>query len=156
MIIRQATIEDNEEISCLLKQICALHQKERPDYFKENSKKYSEYEFYNIIKDNNRPVFVAVVENKILGYCFCIIKYISHPVLNDHKTLYIDDFCVDETCRRQGLGQKLFEKALWYAKQINARYIELNVWDFNESAIKFYEQCGFRTRSRKMEFLIEN
>ena len=30
--------------------------------------------------------------------------------------------------------------------------IELDVWEFNDTALKFYESLGFRTYRRYMEF----
>jgi len=153
--IRRATTSDIPALITLLHQICTLHHNARPDMFKANSKKYDETQLAAILADETRATFVANNESgSVLGYCFCKIEHVTHPVLNDHTTLYIDDFCVDEACHRQGVGKMLFASVHEYAKQINANYIELNVWECNENAIKFYESCGFTTRSRKMEMVL--
>ena len=154
--VRRAESGDNDQIIKLLLQIADFHHKGRPDIFKEGSKKYNKDEFAAILEDENRPVFVAVDEsNNVFGYCFCMInKYTAHAVFTEHSTLYIDDFCVDETCRGQGIGKKIFAEVLAYAKQIGVYNIDLNVWEFNESAIGFYESCGFMPKSRKMEMIL--
>lgn len=37
------------------------------------------------------------------------------------------------------------------AKKLNCERIELNCWEFNETAIKFYEEIGMKTQRRIME-----
>ena len=91
----------------------------------------------------------------VLGYCFCIIKRnAGHAVLNDFNSLYIDDFCVDPGCQKMGVGKMLFAAVKEYARQINVYEIDLNVWEFNEGAIRFYERCGFKTQRRHMELIL--
>ena len=66
----------------------------------------------------------------------------------------IDEMCINEQFRKKGIGKKLFEDVKNYAKEINANYIELMVWDFNQSAMKFYEKMGMKTRIKRMEYKI--
>jgi len=154
--IRRAETKDINEITKILSQIAELHYHGRPDIFKSGTKKYSEDEFENILNDPNRPVFVAVNDNDtVLGYCFCmVVQYARHAVFNDYSSLYIDDFCVDESYRGQAIGKKIFAEVKEYAKQIGVYNIDLNVWEFNESARKFYESCGFKTQRRRMEMIL--
>ncbi|MEI6578251.1 MAG: GNAT family N-acetyltransferase [Eubacteriales bacterium] len=154
--IRKAQISDNKDVLRLLKQIAELHHIGRPDIFKGNTKKYTKQEFSKILKDKNKPVFVAVDENdNVLGYVFCmVINYKDHAVFNDYHSLYIDDFCVDESMRGQNIGKKLFDAVKIYAKEIGVYNIDLNVWEFNEGAIKFYEKCGFATQRRRLEIIL--
>ena len=58
----------------------------------------------SIIADREKsPIFVGVDDNDmVLGYCFGIVEqFINDNNRTDVKTLYIDDLCVDEKCRRQ-------------------------------------------------------
>ena len=89
---------------------------------------------------------------RILGYCFCAVEHRApSAILNGSCLLYIDDFCVDEGSRRLGIGRRLFDAAVGHARQVGARSVELNVWEFNEGARRFYESLGFRTQRRRME-----
>ena len=91
----------------------------------------------------------------VLGYCFCIVKRFSdHAVIKDYSSLYIDDFCVDPNKQKRGVGKLILNMAKEYAKQIGVYEIDLNVWEFNEGAIKFYERCGFVTQRRHMELIL--
>lgn len=154
--VRKAKVYDSNGVLNLLKQIAAYHQNGRPDLFKVASSKYSKEEFTEILQDEDKPVFVAVNEdNKVLGYTFCIVKrFKSHPVYKDRTSLYIDDLCVDESVRGQHIGKRLFENVKVYAKKIGCYNIDLNVWEFNENAEKFYENCGMTTQRRIMEFIL--
>ncbi len=154
--IRKAQNSDSKGVLRLLEQIAELHHQGRPDIFKSNTKKYTEDEFSEILKDKDKPIFVAVDEDEnVFGYVFCMVtSYKDHAVFNDYCSLYIDDFCVDEGARGQNIGKKLFEAIKTYAKEMGVYNIDLNVWEFNQGAIKFYEKCGFATQRRTMEMVL--
>ena len=154
-VIRKAQPQDIDGLIRLLRQILDLHYKNRPDIFVADSQKYAREEIEDILKDENRPIFVAADNNNhILGYCFCKLHRPNHSVLRKQLTLYIDDFCVEEALRGQGVGKKLFDAVLIYAREQGAYNIDLNVWSFNETAIKFYENLGFSTRRQTMELIL--
>ena len=155
MEIRQANLSDINGLVQLLRQISKLHHEGRPDLFKPNSQKFSATEVEKILEDKNFRVFVAADDkDDVLGYCFCKLRTSTHPVLHTYTALYIEDFCVDETLRGQGIGKNLFDAALEYGKAQGVYNIELNVWNFNEGAVKFYEGLGFSARSTVMERIL--
>ena len=69
----------------------------------------------------------------------------------DRTELYIDDLCVDETCRGQGIATLLYAHVTDFAKALGCTFITLNVWCGNESAMKFYEKAGMTARNIHME-----
>lgn len=153
MLIRQATINDINEISNLLRQIQQIHFEGRPDIFKCNSQKYSASELKAIIANDATPIFVYVNDTKqIIGYVFCVItKTENSNTLNGRSTLFIDDLCVDASYRGQGIGMKLFEFAKKIAIESQCEGITLNVWNFNTSAINFYQKIGMKPLKTTME-----
>lgn len=152
--IRNAQETDLSRLSELLRQICDFHVKGRPDVFR-HGQKYTEAELIGIINDPSRPVFVAELDGDVVGYAFCILKRRENdPVLRDMLTVYIDDLCIDENCRRGGVGRALFEHVKTYAKEIGAYNIDLNVWEFPGSALNFYEKMGMKTERRYMELIL--
>lgn len=156
MNIRRALISDMQGINKLLNQVLMVHHNGRPDLFKANVKKYTDEELEESIEDNNKPIFVAVDDNEeVLGYAFCVFQqYINNNILTDIKTLYIDDLCVDEGKRGMHIGKALYEYVVGYAKSENCYNITLNVWSCNESAMKFYEHCGFVPQKVGMEKIL--
>ena len=68
-MIRRAIKKDIPKIIDLLKQVCLVHHKGRPDIFKIGTK-YSAEELKAILKDDIRPILVSVDENdNVQGYC---------------------------------------------------------------------------------------
>ena len=152
MEIRLAQVRDIPGIIDLLQQVGEVHHRIRPDLFRSGAQKYNESDLEALLKDPARPIFAAVEDGKLLGYCFCILEETKdNPVLMDDKTLYIDDLCVDETVRGKHVGKTLYEHARAYAKEIGCRSLTLNVWCGNDSAMAFYEKRGLKPRKIYME-----
>lgn len=151
MNIRLAEKQDIPALIDLLKQVGQVHHDIRPDIFQNRCQKYDEAALAALLQDAARPVFVAEDE-KVRGYCFCIVRsFAGEPVMTDRKELYIDDLCVDENRRGQGVAKALFAYAKDYAASIGCSFVTLNVWNGNDGAMKFYEKAGMTPRSVTME-----
>ena len=70
------------------------------------------------------------------------------------KSMFIDDLCVDSSCRGQHIGEQLFEHVKSEAKKIGCYEVTLNVWTGNFGAEHFYEKMGMKTKERTMEFIL--
>lgn len=153
--IRFAQKNDIPKLVELLSQVLSVHANGRPDIFKYNVTKYNDTELEAIIADETRPIFVAESDGAVCGYAFCILQCpLTNSVLNPIKTLYIDDLCVDENCRGAKIGTKLFEAAKAFAREKGCYNITLNVWSFNESAMKFYESLCMKPQREYKEFIL--
>lgn len=155
MNIRRATEKDLKGINNLLCQVLKVHSDGRPDIFKSGTKKYTDNELIEIINDDTKPIFVAVEEDKVLGYAFCVFqKHINNNILTDIKTLYIDDLCVDHKKRGMHIGKNLYDYVVAFAKEQGCYNITLNVWALNDGAIKFYEALGLKPQKIGMEQIL--
>lgn len=156
MQIRRAENKDAEKILDLLRQVLNIHAAIRPDVFIPDTTKYTESELYDMFKDDTRPVFVAVSDDdKVLGYAFCVLK--KQPFSNNmvpFTSLFIDDLCVDESCRGMHIGQKLFDFVKDQAKALGCYEITLNVWEGNDAARGFYENLGLKPKETQMEYIL--
>ena len=87
MMIRRAKKEDISGLNKLLLQVLMVHHNGRPDLFKPNAKKYTDEEIFQIITDDNTPVFVAVDDKEeVLGYAFCVFKqFVNNEIMTDIK-----------------------------------------------------------------------
>ena len=56
------------------------------------------------------------------------------------RMLYLEDFFVEETARRFGVGQKLFDVFHEIAKEKGCKMTKWQVLDWNTPAVKFYEK----------------
>lgn len=153
-MIRKAEKKDIPGIINLLYQVDAVHNDIRPDLFKGNTSKYTEQELEEILDDDDKPIFVYD-DGKILGHAFCQISEVrNHRLLQDAKTLYIDDICVDEHSRGRHIGKALYEYVYNYAKSIGCHNITLNVWEGNDSAYNFYKRMGMHIQKTGMETIL--
>ena len=60
IIIRPAAEKDIPEMLVLLVQVCNVHHRIRPDFFKKDATKYNADELKKILADCSRPIFAAV------------------------------------------------------------------------------------------------
>jgi len=157
MTIRRAVAEDLAGVNKLLFEVEDIHRQGRPDIFKKGAKKYSDEQLLKIFEDGKSPVFVAADEyDNVIGYAFCQIRdNEGEQALNDFKTLFIDDLCVDESERGNHIGKALYKYVLDFAKGIRCHNVTLHVWECNPSALSFYEKMGMRPMSHTMETVLD-
>ena len=152
--IRKASKNDIPGLLALLYQADAVHHGIRPDLFKGNTPKYSEQDLEAIINDESKPIFVYD-DGKIQGHAFCqFVEVKNHRLLQDIKTLYIDDICVDEHVRGKHVGKALYEYVRDYAMSSGCYNITLNVWEGNDSAMCFYRSMGMKVQKTGMEVVL--
>ena len=153
-MIRKANNKDIPRIIELLHQVNMVHHVIRPDLFKPHTTKYNEQELGTMLDDDSKPIFVYD-DGLVLGYAFCQVTEVrGNQLLEDIKTLYIDDICVDENARGRHIGKALYEYVRDYAKSIGCNNITLNVWEGNDSAISFYKNMGMQVQKTTMEIIL--
>ena len=153
-MIRRAEIKDIPGIIELLHQVNMVHHVLRPDLFKPYTTKYNEQELEALIGDDSKPIFVFE-DGRVLGHAFCKITEVKgDKLLQDIKTLYIDDICVDENARGQHVGKALYEYVRDYATSIGCNNITLNVWEGNDAALSFYKNMGMKVQKITMEVVL--
>jgi len=153
-MIRRADKRDIKALIELLYQVDAVHNGIRPDLFKGHTPKYSEQDLEDILNDDSKPIFVFD-DGTVLGHAFCQISEVkNHRLLQDIKTLYIDDICVDEKARGKHVGKALYEYVCDYARSIGCYNITLNVWQGNAPALSFYKKMGMKVQKTGMEEIL--
>lgn len=151
--IREVTKEDFDAFQKLQNLIHSYHQNERPDIYIEHHIEQSRYD--SLLEENNRKVFF--VENGIgESIAYAMIKVTEDPEaakknMVQRKVVTISEIYVLDAYRGRGIGKMLFNKACSYGKAQGAISLELGVWEFNQSAIKFYEMMGMTIQTRRME-----
>lgn len=152
-MVRLATKEDIERVNELRKQVNDVHTNGRPDMFRPGFAQEIQDLAYHMIEDENSDILVVVRDGVICG--FACVGYVERPLspyMLGRRFYHVDEFGVDEAFRRQGVATELFEFIKQEAKEKGFERIELDVWEFNEGAIKFYESVGFLTLRKYLEF----
>ncbi len=155
MEVRFAKEDELDRINELRKQVNDLHVEGKPDVFKPGFCGELR-DFINVIwNDPEQEIVVAVADGIVCG--FAIIHHINkpeNPFMKERDFLDIDEFCVDEAYRRKGVATDLIAFIKEYAKKKGFHRIELNMWEFNQGALAFYESVGFETYRRYMEIML--
>ena len=92
-----------------------------------------------------------------MGITNSVMHALSHfgITVTDRTELYIDDLCVDETCRGQHIGRQTYDAICRYARMRKCHCVTLNVWCCNAGAMKFYEALGLKPQKIGMETILE-
>ena len=156
MEIRRARPEDIDGVYALLRQVLELHAALRPDLFRPGTAKYDHDRLRHLFADDDRPVYVAVdEEGRVAGYAICQLQLRpAADYIVPGRSLYVDDLCVDEKKRGQGLGAALFDHVKQEAAAMGCADVTLNVWEGNDGARAFYEKLGMKPRETRLEYII--
>lgn len=153
MIIRLAQQSDLPQVNAIRRQVHEVHAQGRPDIFHPEFGGALESHIDEIFGGEQTEIVVADREGQICGFAVLeIIDKPETPYSLARRFLRVSEFGVDEVCRRQGIGTRLFDFIKQYAAENGFDTIELDMWEFNEVALPFYESVGFRTYRRYMEY----
>lgn len=117
------------------------------DNSEEDMKKYLDENFSiekltDELNNKNSEFYFAKLEDSVIGYLKLNFGE-SQTELKDNKALEIERIYVPKEYHGQSVGQILYEKAIQVAKQKDADYVWLGVWEENLRALSFYKKNGF-------------
>ena len=156
VIVRYAKGEELESVNNIRKQVNEVHVKGRPDIFREDGWQFIEPFVYTRFDEETSGIIVAAIEDEIVG--FAVVQYIERPESaynKERKYFHIEEFGVDEKHRRKGIATAMIDFAKDDAKKRGFERIELDMWEFNDCALAFYESAGLKTYRRYMECYVE-
>ncbi len=150
--VRKATPNDYNTLCGLFDEMDALHRNNLPHLFQKPGGSVREQEYYSgLIADENAGLFVAETDGKLVGFVHAIVRDTpAFPVFVPRRYAVVDGIVVKSEFQNRGTGRILMDKMQEWAITKGAASIELNVYEFNETAISFYEKLGYQTFSRKM------
>jgi len=100
--------------------------------------------------DNGESIiFVAIVENNPVGFTQLYPKYSSVRAI---QNWILNDLFVEEQYRKQGIGEKLINKAMDFANERGSKFVELSTAIDNYTAQGLYEKIGFEKQGQEMDF----
>ena len=129
-----------------------LHVEGRPDIFRPGFTDELQRYIYQKFDSENSDVIAALINGTICG--FAMVEYIDRPASPyrlSQRSVVIDELGVDTAYRRRGVASALVAFCRQEARRKGFERIELNMWEFNEAALSFYEAVGFRTFRRYLE-----
>jgi ribosomal protein S18 acetylase RimI-like enzyme len=114
---------------------------------KEDLEKYLKESFAadKLIAELENPdaaFYFAEVDDTVIGY-LKINFGDAQTELKDNKSVEIERIYVLQAYHGKKIGQLLFNKAIEIAKEHQAHYVWLGVWEENHRALQFYKKNGF-------------
>jgi diamine N-acetyltransferase len=153
--IRELTIDDILELQKISRQ--TFHETFAALNSEENMAKYLEEELSiekltAELNNTNSAFYFAVYNAQVIGYLKLNFGE-SQTELKEQKAVEIERIYVLKEFHGQHIGQLLYNKAIQVARQKNAEYVWLGVWEENTKAIHFYKKNGFIEFDKHIFFL---
>lgn len=100
------------------------------------------------IEGNKKIKYFGAVENgKVISTCYClIIPNLTHL---GSSIAFVENVVTDSEYRGQGLGRKVMEMAIEFARENNCYKVILQSASFRKEAHQFYKNLGFDGESKK-------
>jgi GNAT superfamily N-acetyltransferase len=145
MNIRHADTRDSLCLSSLCMDVQSLHAEHHPDLFKMPQNEDFAVSFFDeLLADPAASIFIAEEGEEAIGYVLCkLIERAENPFAYANRFLMIDQISVRPSVRGQGVGTALIQRSEALGKELNVHRIQLDSWDFNVEAHKFFEHSGF-------------
>lgn len=151
IVIREATLADGAGLELLYAEIDGLHHEALPQLFRRHEEIARPSTFLaDRLTDDTMRVFVAEVNGRLVGMILLKIRSEEHPIKYSQHYLHVSTLIVAAEFQGQGVAQRLMDTAVTFARERGLSQLRLNVYDFNQRAIAFYEKEGFTTLSRHM------
>ncbi|MBW8522794.1 GNAT family N-acetyltransferase [Chryseobacterium chendengshani] len=143
--IKKVNLNDLSKLQVIAKQ--TFFDTFSPDNTAENTEKYMNESFTtekltSEIENKNSEFYFAISENEVIGY-LKVNSGDAQTELKKENALEIERIYVSKDFHGKKVGQILYDKALTIAKEKNADYVWLGVWEKNTRAIQFYSKNGF-------------
>ena len=131
-LIRDMQLQDFEKVNTVMREVHALHVKNRPDLYIDVEEPYARDKFETDIENANMITVLAEENGEIMGICMAAFR--EQTCMVKKRTVYMDVLCVREPYRGRGIGTELFLHVQEEAKTKGAERLDLMVWGFNEKA----------------------
>ena len=143
--VKQVTLNDIEQLQKIGRK--TFYETFSAGNTEENMKKYleegfSEAKLTGELSNPNSEFYFATLGNNVIGYLKLNVGQ-SQTEMKDEGALEIERIYVLKEFHGKKVGQILYEKAMEVARQKNADYVWLGVWEENPRAINFYKKNGF-------------
>lgn len=147
-MLELARPEDRGAFDRIDGQCHALHVAWRPDVYKTDELNPEDL-YLEAIRE--RRYYVAKLHGVVVGIVTIHIRAFGGPGIVERKTMLVDHFAVEESCRGQGIGSAMLEDVFALARAFGCTDIQLNVLPQNEAAIALYQKFGFGIRNITMQ-----
>lgn len=152
--VRHAVIDDYDRLRPVFDEAELFHRQALPHIFRVPEGTFPSLDLYReMVETPGSAVLVAEEKGKLIG--FVTVREASaapeFPALIDRQVAMVDMLAVQTDRRHHGVGRALMQATHVWALARGLHDVQLEVWEFNQPAITFYEALGYRGLFRMME-----
>jgi diamine N-acetyltransferase len=151
LAIRSARLADHAQLSPLVEELDRLHREGAPWLFQTPDSDPRPIAYLEaLLADPKAGVLVADV-GECVGLATVHLRDApTFPIFIPQQHAVIDTLVVRPDWRRKGIGRKLYEACEAWATARAAPWLDINVYEFNAEARRFYTVVGFGSVMRRM------
>ncbi|MCC7570979.1 GNAT family N-acetyltransferase [Candidatus Micrarchaeota archaeon] len=152
-MIRKIRVEDIDEVVELFDALGKEHLTLYPNRHmykldRNANENWKSYVLNDIFLSKEKEIFVCELNDVLCGYVTIEIRK-RPPIFTIKEEAYISDLYVLDRYRGEGIGKKLVEKAIQWAKNKKVKNVSLEVEEKNKS-VDFYKKINFRDHMKQM------
>jgi GNAT superfamily N-acetyltransferase len=149
--VRSARMQDHRDVCRLMDLGDEFHRELAPWMFQiPTAQPRPEAYFADLLKRQDAAVLVADA-GPIVGVAFALIRAAPElPIFIPQRWGLLDGLVVDPGWRRRGIGKLLVQAVEAWSAGLGAPWVELNVYDVNAGALRFYQELGYLPMMMKL------
>jgi ribosomal protein S18 acetylase RimI-like enzyme len=151
--VREGTLADLTRAHAVRAATFEFHHRQAvPQHFRATDSPPPTREFIaDLLAQGNGAFLLAEAEGEVIGFATVRAGDApDKPFLQPARVAVVDSLGVLDAWQGKGAGRALMAAAETWARDHGAERLHLNVWEFNQGAIAFYERLGYRAFSRNM------
>jgi ribosomal protein S18 acetylase RimI-like enzyme len=152
--LRPATTQDIDALVSLYIEFHEFHvlgvpeRLRKPDTYDETTLRNTLYE---LIQRDDAQIIVVDSAGKLVGLAEVYLhQEESHPLTVAHRYGYLQSLIISAPFRKSGLGKQLVVAAHQWVKEQHATEMRVEIWEFAQGPLHFYEALGYRTLKRDL------
>jgi ribosomal protein S18 acetylase RimI-like enzyme len=152
IIIREAGLQDFPRCRQVIDETFEYHRRAVPQVFRETDAPPPSAQYISdLLQDGDGALLVAESGSKVIGFLTIRLRQnADQPWQVPAMRAIVDDLGVIEGWRRHGAGRRLMDAAHDWSRRRGATFLQLNVWEFNQDALAFYESLGYTISARTL------
>jgi ribosomal protein S18 acetylase RimI-like enzyme len=147
--IRLATLEDYPGFLSVARETNEHHAALLPGIFRSAEVAVPEEYFAGLVTGEQSCIFLAECDGVVVGYATLQLHHARYAIQVPRTVAFIDNFGIAEAHRRLGVGRRLFAACLEWARAMGSSSLDLDCWEANQDAIRFYENMGMQVSHRR-------
>ena len=155
-MIRPGTVKDAAAIAPLFQGVQALHAAHIPAVFKPPGENQDAVAWLKgVLAGPNVYPLVAEIDGNVVGYLMAQdVRRDQSMFRPAHRYFMLEHITVAPAFQDRGIGTDLMHTLFAEAIARQIARVELEVWNFNEKAQRFFARHGFHNLSQRMEAVL--